>query len=295
MRTVSVPFVCLALAASAAASARDSTFDREVAAEPKGVVEITNVAGSIQVSGWDRNTVSIHGELGESVERVDVTSQPGRTTIKVVLPEHSSRHGDADLKIQVPQGSELDISAVSADVTTGKVLGAQRLQSVSGDVHADVAADADVKTVSGDITVKGHGQPGSLHFTSVSGDLRVERLGGDVELSTVSGDVKGTLDATHGLRARTTSGDLRLGGRMGRAVSVDAESVSGELTLNASADGGYAYELRSFSGDINNCFGAQAERTSQYAPGRVLRGSRGEGAGKVYMKSMSGDLTLCDK
>ena len=162
MRTVSVPFVCLALAASAAASARDSTFDREVAAEPKGVVEITNVAGSIQVSGWDRNTVSIHGELGESVERVDVTSQPGRTTIKVVLPEHSSRHGDADLKIQVPQGSELDISAVSADVTTGKVLGAQRLQSVSGDVHADVAADADVKTVSGDITVKGHGQPGSL-------------------------------------------------------------------------------------------------------------------------------------
>ena len=294
MRIVSVPLVCLALAASAAASA-DTSFDREVAADAKGVVEISNVAGSIQVSGWDKNTVSVHGELGGSVERVDVNTQPGRTSIKVVLPEHSSRHGDADLKIMVPQGSELDISAVSADITTGKVLGTQRLQSVSGDVHADVAADAEVKTVSGNITVKGHGQPGSLHFTSVSGDLRVDRLGGDVELSTVSGDVKGTLDGARGVRARTTSGDLRLDGRMGHAVSVDAESVSGELTLNGSADGGYAYELRSFSGDINNCFGATAERTSQYAPGRVLRGSRGDGAGKVYMKSMSGDLTLCDK
>jgi DUF4097 and DUF4098 domain-containing protein YvlB len=294
MRTVSIPFVCLALAASAAASA-DTTFDREVAAEPKGVVEITNVAGSIHVSGWDRNTVAVHGELGGSVERVDVNSQPGRTTIKVVLPEHGSRHGEADLKISVPQGSELDISGVSADITTGKVLGAQRLQSVSGDVRADVAADADVKTVSGNISVKGHGQAGSLHFTSVSGDLSVERLGGDVELSTVSGDMKGTLDGARGLRARTTSGDMRLDGRMGRAVSVDVESVSGDMTLNAGADGGYTYELRTFSGDIDNCFGARAERTSEYAPGRVLRGTRGEGAGKVYMKSMSGELNLCDK
>ena len=51
------------------------------------MVEISNVAGSIQVTGWDKSTVSVHGELGGSVERVDVTSQAGRTSIKVVLPE----------------------------------------------------------------------------------------------------------------------------------------------------------------------------------------------------------------
>jgi DUF4097 and DUF4098 domain-containing protein YvlB len=295
MRTVSVPFVCWALAMSAAASARDTNFDREVAAEPKGVVDITNVAGTIAVSGWDRNTVSVHGELGDSVDRVDVTSQPGRTTIKVVLPEHSSHHGDADLTIKVPQGSELNVSAVSADITTAKVLGAQRLQSVSGEVRADVAADVDVKTVSGDVAVKGHGQSGSMHVSSVSGDLRIEHLGGDIEVTTVSGEVKGTVDNAHEIRARTTSGDLTLEGRLARGVSVDANSVSGELSLRAAAEGGYSYELRSFSGDINNCLGTHAERTSEYAPGKVLRGTSGAGAGKVYMKSMSGELTLCDK
>jgi DUF4097 and DUF4098 domain-containing protein YvlB len=295
MRTVSVPFVCWALAMSAAASAHDTNFDREVAAEPKGVVDITNVAGSIAVSGWDRNTVSVHGDLGESVERVDVESQPGHTTIKVVLPEHSARHGDADLTIKVPQGSELNISAVSADITTTKVLGAQRLQSVSGEVHADVSAEADVKTVSGDVSVKGHGQPGGMHVSSVSGDLHIDHLGGDIEVGTVSGEVKGTLDGARELRVRTTSGDLSLSGRLVRGATVDANTVSGELSLKAVADGGFSYELRTFSGDINNCFGAHAERTSQYAPGRVLRGTSGEGAGKVYMKSMSGDLTLCDK
>jgi DUF4097 and DUF4098 domain-containing protein YvlB len=295
MRTVSVPFVCLALAGSAAAAAHDSSFDREVAAEPKGVVDITNVAGSITVSGWDRNTVSVHGELGDSVERVDVTSQPGRTTIKVVLPEHSSRHGEAELTIKVPQGSELDVSAVSADVNTSKVLGVQRLQSVSGEVSAEVAADTDLKTVSGDVSVRSQGQPGNMHISSVSGDLHVERLGGDIELTTVSGEVRGSLENAHELRARTTSGDLALDGRLARGVSVDAGSVSGELSLKASTDGGYSYELRSFSGDINNCFGQHAERTSEYAPGKVLRGTAGDGAGKVYMKSMSGDITLCSK
>ena len=54
------------------------------------MVDISNVAGAIEVTGWDRNEVSVHGELGAGVERVDVSSQPGHTTIKVVLPGHSA-------------------------------------------------------------------------------------------------------------------------------------------------------------------------------------------------------------
>ena len=299
MRTFFTAVVWLALGMSAAgtASADDSIFDKEVAADPKGVVDISNVAGSIDVIGWDRNTVSVHGVLGDGVERVDVQTQPGHIIIKVVLP-NSRHHGDVDarLKVQIPQGSELDVSAVSADVRAKKVTGTQRLQSVSGDVTTELAgSDADIKNVSGDITLHGHGQAAATHVTTVSGDVRIDHLAGDLDVSTVSGEVKGSVDAGHSLRVRSTSGDVEFTGKLTRGMSVDVESVSGEITLKAAIDGGYAYELTSFSGDINNCFGASAERTSPHGPGSSLRGTRGDGSGRVHMRSMSGDLTLCDQ
>jgi len=297
MRTFFTAVAWLALGVSASAPAAGKSFEREVQAEPKGIVEISNVAGSIEVSGWDRNAVSVHGELGEGVERVDVTSQPGHTTIKVVLPNNTRHHdGDARLKVQIPQGSELDVSAVSADVTAMKVSGIQRLQSVSGEISAELAqADAEIKDVSGDITLRGHGQPANVHLSTVSGDVKIEHVAGDLDVGTVSGDVKGSLDGARSLRVRSTSGDVSFTGKLTGSPTVDLESVSGELTVKASADGGFSYELTSFSGDITNCFGGKAERTSQYTPGQSLRGTLGQGSGRVHMRSMSGELTLCDK
>jgi len=297
MRTFFTAVVWLALGVSANAPAADRTFDREVQAEPKGIVDISNVAGSIEVTGWDRNAVSVHGQLGEGVERVDVSSEPGHTTIKVVLPESGHhRNGSARLKVQIPQGSELDVSAVSADVTAMKLQGIQRLQSVSGEISAELAqADADIKNVSGDITLHGHGQSANVHLSTVSGDVKIEHAAGDLDVGTVSGDVKGSLDGARSLRARSTSGDVSFVGKLTGSPTVDVESVSGELTLKASAGGGFSYELTSFSGDITNCFGETAQRTSQYTPGRSLRGTLGQGSGRVHMRSMSGQLTLCDK
>ena len=297
MRTFFTAVVWLALGVSANAPAADRSFDREVQAEPKGIVDISNVAGTIEVTGWDRNVVSVHGELGEGVERVDVTSQSGHTSIKVVLPDSGHhRNGEAHLKVQIPQGSELDVSAVSADVTAMKVSGTQRLQSVSGEISAELSqGDAEIKNVSGDITLHGHGQSANMHLTTVSGDVKIEHAAGDLEVNSVSGDVKGSLDGARSLRARSTSGDVTFMGKLARGLNVDVESISGEVTLKAIAEGGFAYELTSFSGDIENCFGAKAERTSQYGPGSSLRGTRGDGAGRVHMKSLSGGLMLCDQ
>ena len=117
----------------------------------------------------------------------------------------------------------------------------------------------------------------------------------DAPACTVSGDVKGSLDGTRSLRARSTSGDVTFTGKLAHGVNVDVESISGELTLKASADGGFSYELTSFSGGIDNCFGAKAQRTSDYTPGKSLRGTQGDGSGRVHMRSMSGELMLCDK
>src|SRR5438874_190721 len=173
-------------ASAAACASADKTFERQVPAEAHGVVDISNVSGTVVVSGWDRPEVSVRAELGEGVERVDVSTDHGRTTVKVVLP-HSGHGGEADLHVQIPKDSELAVSAVSADVATAGVTGAQRLNTVSGDITAELGgSDLELKSVSGNVKLKGHGQPARLHVSTVSGDgaghLRLKTMSGDVQL-----------------------------------------------------------------------------------------------------------------
>ena len=287
--------ITVLFASAAACASGDKTFERQVPAEARGVVDISNVGGRIDVSGWDRPEVSVRAELGESVERVDVNSDHGRTTIKVVLPHHSERDGDAQLHVQVPKDSQLTVSAVSADVTTTGVTGAQRLNTVSGDITAELAgSDLELKTVSGDVKLKGHGQPARLHMSTVSGDVHLEHGAGDLEAGTVSGTLVVSLDSARSVRARTTSGDVHFEGKLARGADFDATSVSGDLNVRASAEGGYAYEISTFSGDISNCFNATPSEHG-HMPGHTLQGTRGDGAGQVRLKTMSGDVQLCDR
>ena len=286
----------LALCASRLAAAGDDrTVDKTVSAQPRGVVDISNVAGSIEVTGWDRAEVSVHAEIGRDVERVDVSSEGGRTVIKVVLPSHTT-HGEAELHVRVPKESEVDVSAVSADIRVSGVLGVERLNAVSGDVTAELGnGDVEAKTVSGELRLKGHGSPARLHVSSVSGDVRLEHGAGDFEGSTVSGELVVSLDSAHSIRARSTSGDLRLESKLAHGAMVEATSVSGDVNVRASAEDGFSYEVSSFSGDITDCFDVKAERAGRYMPGSMLQGSRGGGAGHVRIKTMSGDVQLCDR
>jgi DUF4097 and DUF4098 domain-containing protein YvlB len=285
----------LLLAGTAVSAANDQTFDRQVPAQPRGVVEISNVSGNIEVSGWDRSEVSVHAEHAGGSEGVEMSSEGGHTAIKVRQPASYGR-GQARLQVKIPKDSELNVSAVSADVTTSGVLGVQRLSAISGKITAEIAgAEVELKTVSGSVQVKGHGQPARLRASTVSGDVHLEHGGGDIEAGTVNGSLIASLDGARSVRAHTTSGEVRVEGTLARGATVEASSVSGNLTVRASADGGFAYEVSSFSGHISDCFNKNPERVSEYGPGSRLSGTRGEGAGHVRLKTMSGNVELCDR
>ena len=276
------------------------TFEREVAADAHGVVEISSTTGGVDVTGWDRAAVSVKAELGEEVDHVEVTSAGNHTTVRVVLrPHHSGwNHDDTRLHVKVPKDGELEVSAVSANVDSAGVLGAQRLKTVSGDLRAEIAAaDIEAKSVSGSVRLrgKGQGQPAKLHVSTVSGDVELRHAAGDLEATTVSGEETIELDPARSVRLRSTSGDLSFEGHLTRGGDFDAQSVSGDLKMRATFDGGFAYEAGSVTGEISDCFNVEAQRTSEYGPGHKLQGTRGEGGTHVRLKTMSGEIDLCDR
>lgn len=279
-----------------AAGAADTPVDKRIAAEPNGTVALSNVAGMLAIEGWDNPEVHVTGTLGAGVERVDVQRDGARVSVKVVLPRGGSmRAGEADLVVKVPAASKLEVSTVSAEVETRRVGGAQRINSVSGNLGLDVAtAPVEVKTVSGDVTLRGGGGSTTVRLSSVSGDVRIERLGGELEANTVSGDLQLALGTLRSLRLRSTSGDLSLRGALERDASLEAESVSGDLDLRLAAAAGFDLDAESFSGDIATCYGARGS-SSGMGPGNALRSKRGDGGARLRIKTMSGDIQVCDR
>ena len=280
-----------------AAAASGESVDRKVAAQSDGDVLISNVSGTVDVRGWDRNEVQVTGRLGEDVERIDVESSGGRTVIKVVLPRGNNHDGEADIEVSVPKGSSVEVSAVSADVSSRGVLGTQRLKSVSGEITADIAGnESEVRSVSGDVTVRGNGKPLSLRVSSVSGSLDLTNTAGKIDVVTVSGDARVNMGETSELRGRTTSGNLEVTGKLTRDARVDVEGVSGDITLHVSAAGGLSTEIESFSGDIESCLsGGSVESVSKYGPGKRLNIRTVESGARVRAKTLSGDVEICDR
>jgi len=286
----------IACALPLAAAAGEGSIERKVAAEANGEVVISNVSGTVDVRGWDRNEVQVTGHLGDDVERIDVETIGGRTVVKVVLPRGNSRDGDAEIEVSVPRNSSVEVSAVSADVSSRGVLGTQRLKTVSGELTADIAGDeSEVRSVSGDVTVRGSGKPLRLRVASVSGSLDLTNTAGSLDMVTVSGDARVQMGDTSDVRGRTTSGDLEVRGTLTRNGRVDVEGVSGDITLRLSAKDGVSTEIESFSGDINGCLATNVERVSKYGPGKRLNIRTVEAGARVRAKTLSGDIEICDK
>lgn len=287
--------------ALAAGAAHAGTFQRQVAADPHGEVDISNVAGHIVITGWDEPTVSVTADLPSDTQRVKVIGGHNRTNVCVVYGDSDGcysagfgSHASVRLEVHVPRGSQLEVSGVSADIQSHGVVGSQRLHTVSGDIDAQLGSGNDeVTSVSGNVKLHGSGQDGALRVTSVSGDVSLTDAAGELEARTVNGRLRAGLSAARLVRLNTTSGDIDLDARLSSGGRIDTETVSGDQKLDLSAPAGYTYEARSFSGEIEDCFHQEPDK-SEYGPGSRLSGTRGSGNGQVRIKSLSGGISLCD-
>jgi DUF4097 and DUF4098 domain-containing protein YvlB len=261
-------------------------------ADPDGAVEIENVAGQVDVTGWDRPEVEVTGTIGERVERVDVNTSAGHTMVQVVLPRESWGRGggmEAQLVVHIPRKSFLTATLVSADVTTRGLQGQQQLRSVSGNIDGELAHEAKINTVSG--TVKLAAGAGPLEVNSVSGTITVKGGAGEIRVGTVSGRADLELGAVTRANFHTVSGGVSASGSLASGAELEAESISGNLrfTLKGGAD----YDIQSFSGAIENCFGPKAQR-SDYGPGVHLTFRDGDASARVRLRTQSGSIELCN-
>lgn len=278
----------------------ERAIDERVSMSPDGRVSVSNIAGSVTVTGWDRNEVEVTGELSEGVERVDVDTDGGNIVIEVVLKEHNKRDQrwnwnsndkDAQLTVRVPRLVHLEVDTTSADIDISDHTGAQQIKSVSGEIELTLGeVEANVKSISGNIEARGRDVSIEALLESVSGDIELLGFRGDLESETVSGDIEIRDSRLRDGDFESVSGDIDLRLRLASNGRLEMETVSGDVSIEFDGVVDATVRVDTHSGDIDEFFGVEAERTRRFGPGRRLRASTGEGSADIRISTLSGDV-----
>jgi len=290
MKKLTVIVLGLLLAAPLMAEEVNRTLD----AASDGRVHISNIAGSVTVNGWSRDQVEVTGELGRNVEELIFERDGDKVTIKVKVPKKSGRGIESDLYIQVPEGSSIDVSTVSADIDVEQVSGEQSLGTVSGDIDTESAkSDVSAEAVSGDIEVSGQNKVTNTRANTVSGDVLLDGVAGVADAESVSGDVSVVDGAFERIDMNTVNGDILFRSALQAGGKLTAETVNGSVDLEFTDSVSGRFDIDTFNGDIDNCFGPKPERTSKYTPGLELSFQDGDGDARVKISTLNGDVSIC--
>src|SRR5262245_58370177 len=183
-----LPVVVLTLLSLAGNASAQKQFSKTIWVAPTGYVRVHNMAGSVQVYGWDKDSLQISGSI-TAPPGGEFAIAPGKQGAKVSIwgPTETGVK-PSDIIVRVPRGSLLQIKTQSATIMV-----------------QDFQGDLDAVSVTGGITV--NGKPRELYVESMGGDLNLAvstrsaraksgtgkiTLGGsceDATLSTVSGPV----------------------------------------------------------------------------------------------------------
>ena len=197
---------------------------------PSGDIEVETAEGeesNITVDGDDRLLEEV--EIRQDGNRI-VVKYNGKGKFGFSLSPLSLVFGsELRVRARVPHGAGVKVKTASADADLDGQFGPVSVNSVSGDlrVRGEIAGNAAVKTVSGDVTLER--VDGELRVQSVSGDVTAQSVGGSLVAKSVSGDLRIESIRQGHAEATSISGDVEIGIAVGSAVDVDANSVSGDL------------------------------------------------------------------
>ena len=207
-------------------------------------------------------TITVIGEARADVV-TDGGAGLGRTEdgcVEVHL-ERSSR----SVTVRCPEGSDLVVGTRSGSVHLRGYLGAVRATTVSGSIKAEHVRSADLRAMSGSVTVgvcdatcrvstkSGSarvGSAGAVEVTIGSGSVEVDHVGGPVRIRAISGTVRVGAGGHDRIEVETMSGSITVTVPTGCHPDVRARSMSSRPRIETPAGHDCEVIVRTLSGGI---------------------------------------------
>jgi hypothetical protein len=255
-----------------------------------GMVSLGIVSGDVRVRGTAgveahiRATFEISASSDSDADRIfqAIQLRVDRSSGSLRVEEHggnksvgsmigrlfgASDYYELTVEADVPITAQMQLNAVSSDVTVIDLRGEQRYQSVSGDLSVNNSG-------------------GSVRLETVSGDATIRAEDGvAIQAQTVSGDLNITAPNLQSLKANTVSGDVELEAELAASGDFRVETVSGDLSVGLV--GSATFEIHGLSTDVSSELDHRLE--GQIDRRRLIIGSGGP---RLVFNSMSGDVNI---
>ena len=167
--------------------------------------------------------------------------------------------------------------------------GSLAASTVSGDVKVEkIGGTLKAATVSGDVTVNGAAK--GVDARTVSGDVTVSDVVGDAYLNTVSGDVKADRIAGS-IEAETISGEAELMD-VSQARALTIKVLSGNINYVGKLNKDGRYTFKSHSGDVNVTIPADSafDLSSETFSGDITTDFKVAVSGRISKKELNGTV-----
>jgi len=283
-------FIFLAVIFSVNSFAGDK-IAQSLVVEPDGKLFVDITRGLVKIKGWDKNEISIQGELDDSVKELIFKNKKHKTLIKAVSKGEEHWGDSSILKIYMPHQTRLYFKGVDATYMISLLEAGVDGKTMTGDLVANNLADnVSLSTMSGQIKLMN--STGKANLETVAGDIILEGSYDKAKIRSMSGDLTLNIADIDEVKAKTISGDLMARGDVKNEAEISLESVNGSIVYYASDKLNAECSLSSkFGGEIFNAFSKDQVKNS-YMNQKSLNFVSGDGSGSLSMHTISGDITI---
>ncbi|MEZ5346660.1 MAG: hypothetical protein R2681_14000 [Pyrinomonadaceae bacterium] len=231
-------------------------FEKTYPFSSSGVIEISNINGSIEIDSWDRNEIKF-----SYVKIADTKERLSEMTVKIdaqsdqfkVTTDYSKMKQNQKGKEKWTKGAKL---LAEFRLTVPKTANLRGIESVNGSVAVSNMTN-------------------NSEVSAVNGTVKATNLRGNASLSTVNGMVYADFDS------------------LDKSSKVSVETVNGTVKLLIPSDSSATVKAETVNGRITNDFSLPVKK-GKYV-GSNLHGKIGNGDVAIDLSSVNGALTISRK
>jgi DUF4097 and DUF4098 domain-containing protein YvlB len=226
-----------------------------------GRLAVETFNGSVEVSGWDQDTVDISGtkysrsqEEADSL-KIEIDNSPDLVSIRVVRPSMRRGNWGARFVIKVPRQAVLErITTSNGAIRTMDGAGPARLKSSNGQIHVQAfRGNLDAQTSNDPIELLD--VEGDVKAHSSNGHIRVDGLRGSLDAGTSNSSIHARLERTSGpVRLESSNGSIDVALPPDANVAVRANTSNNSVTLHAPGTVNARLAARTSNGSITSDF-----------------------------------------
>jgi putative adhesin len=266
-----------------------------------GRISIESFNGSIDVVGWEQNSVEVNATKYASIKssldeiKIDVSSAPDYVHIRAVRPSDIFRSVGVRFSIRVPHKAVLElVSSSNAKIEVDDLESNARLRTSNGGIRLlRFKGDVEARTSNGNIDAEDFKGNANLHTSN--GSIRAEGTGGSFDADTSNGRIIARLsnpDTARPVRAHSSNGHIELTLEGKQLPDVRASTSNSSILLRLPESANARVRAHTSHSSVSSEFDELHSREGAHGRHSDLDGTLGRGGPLLDLETSNGPIKI---